>query len=180
MKNILFAVVLLCIAGYLGNTLYQKWQSGDWFNGSEEDPISFKAKKYPVQMLIESQDGRQIEIRLIARNAEYIQFERELDGERFVYPIDQLVAATRRQVLAYPDTGIINAGKHVADGGLDLDEAHIEQLREEISKVDKEIHSLSVKSTTSVSKTERRTIMRQIEDLNAQRLVLENKIAARK
>lgn len=191
MKNFLLSIVFLGIAGFVGMTLYEKWRAGEWLSGSDlgdsssvisdvEDMGDGVSYRYPMDVAIESIDGRELSIKLIARNETHIQFDRHTDKQRFVYPIADLVPASRKLVKNFPNQGLIDAAKHVGENGLEFGDAYVEQLREAIRRIDEKVAALYLELGKTDSKTAKRTIGRKLEDLNAERVDLEGEILERK
>lgn len=170
---------------FVGMTAYEKWSAGDGLsdsNTADSDVIELvddTVYSYPTNVDIESIDGRQLTIKLIARNGTHIQFDRLTDQQRFVYPIADLVPASRELIEKFPNKGIIDASKHVGEGGLEFADAYIEQLREAIRRIDEKAAALEREYSQTDSKTAKRTIVRKLEELKRERFALTAKIAER-
>lgn len=176
------SIVFLGIAGYFGMYLYESWRDGDWLKSgpaAEQSEAAEEQLAYPARLNIKSTDGRELSIKLVARSSTHIQFERELDGERFVYPLAQLVTASRQLVEAYPNSGLEDAGKHIGESGLGFEDAYVEQLREGIKRINEKLEKLNLDYQKTESKTEQRTIYRKVQDMTRDRTNLEAKIAER-
>ncbi|HAV14415.1 MAG TPA: hypothetical protein DCX06_13130 [Opitutae bacterium] len=182
MRNFLISIVFFGIAAYIGFIAYNGWSLGDWFGGSakEVEVEAAEVFSYPGYLEVESSDGRTIEIKLIARNETHIQFERTTDSKRFTYPIASLVAESRSEVLKYPISVLIDAGKHIGEAGIGLEDAYVEQLREAIRRIDEKAVDLNATLSSSQSITEKRTILRKLEEMRSEKNELEAKIAERK
>lgn len=184
MKNFLISILFLGVAGYVSMHLYESWRAGDWLkegaDAAEGIIGSVEELSYPARIEIENIDGATIAITLLARNASHIQFKRSIDEKPFVYPIVQLVSGSKGLVEKYPNTGLMNAGDHIGDFGIELGDAHVEQLRVGIRRIDEKIHRLKLDFSKNEGKTARRTIYRKIQGLERDRVNLEIEIAERK
>jgi hypothetical protein len=189
LKNFLLAIIFMGLTMYLGYELYERSQGFDW-NSSDEAAESVESveaaeateapqRSLPDEIQIARTDGTSLEIRLTARNATHIQFERLSDGQAFTFGIAALDAASKKRVLEYPETGLSVADAPLRSGELTLESAHIEQLREAINRIDIKLRDMELEHTASKSKTERRTLKRQAEDLYVERSALEADIAQR-
>ncbi|MEN8662770.1 MAG: hypothetical protein ACN4GF_00915 [Lentimonas sp.] len=182
MKNFIVAVLFLGVAAYFGMLLYDSWSNGDWLKSEavvEEAVVAEVVLSYPAVLDIQSSDGREMSIKLIARNGTHIQFDRIVDGERYVYPMDKLVPQSRARVEAYPSLGLIEVGKDALGGDLNLEDTYVQQLRDAIRRIDDKIKSFSVDFEITQSSTDKRTIVRKLQLLESERLELLSKIAER-
>jgi hypothetical protein len=174
-KNFLLAIIFLGLASYFGYELYQRAKSADFWNAVDSN----EELTHPDEIEIQRNDGEAIKVRLIARNASLIQFERLSDGQVFTFEIDQLDPASQERVLKHPNTGLSDSDELLRRGQLTLEGAYIEQLREAISQIDSKLSEMQLKYNASYSKTERRTLKRAAEDLEVERQELEAKVAER-
>jgi hypothetical protein len=60
-----------------------------------------------------------------------------------------------------------------------VDDNYVQQLRVAIARIEADIRNMEIKYAASSSKTERRTLKNKAEEMNADRLQLEAKIAER-
>lgn len=179
MKNLLFAIIFIGLTVFLGYKLYEGGGSFDWFGGDKEPEETNVRRNFPDEIEIVRKDRSRLNVLLTARNATHIQFERLSDGAEFTYEIAGLDADTKKRVMQYPDSGLSNVVEVLRAGGVSLDVAYIEQLREAISEIDAKIKDRKRRQSISQSKTERLTLKREIEDLERDRKELEAKIEAR-
>ncbi|MGJ8653336.1 MAG: hypothetical protein ACSHX8_08685 [Opitutaceae bacterium] len=185
MRNFLLSIVFLGIAGFVGMTLYEKWRAGEWLSDSDsvepviEEAVEKVVYSYPMDVEIESIDGRELSIKLIARNDTHIQFDRHTDQQRFVYPIAELVTASKQLIENFPNYGLVDAGEHIGEKGIEFGDAYVEQLREAIRRIDEKVVALHLEFGQTDSKTAKRTIARKLEDLQRDKNSLVAKIAER-
>ena len=163
---------------YLGYVLYERSQleDDDIPEQRNEDVAEQKGRAFslPDDMTIVRKDGSSLEIRLKYRTTTEIYFERISDGETFQFSIDQLDETTRELVERYPvlKSSIPSRTSAVEDN-------YVQQLRVAIARIDADLREMEVKYAASSSKTERRTLKNKAEEMNADRLDLEAKIAER-
>lgn len=151
---------------YLGYELYERARTDDWFGGAEEEPVKVQGSlSYPAVVEITSLQGRDLKVRLTGRNDVQIQFERLSDGETFVYEINDLSPDSRTLVREYDNVGLSGTEALFREGKVTLESVHVEQLREAISRIDQKLEVLESRYSSSQSKTERRTIRREAEEL---------------
>ncbi len=170
LKNFLFAMIFMGLTMYLGYALYERSQL-------EDDDVAEqkgRALSLPDVMTIVRKDGSSLEIRLKSRTVTEIHFERISDGETFQFSIDQLDDTTRELVERYP----------VLKGSISfrasaVEDNYAQQLRVAIARIDADLRDMEIKYAASLSKTERRTLKNKAEEMNADRLQLEAKIAER-
>ncbi len=168
---------------YLGYVLYERAQNSGMESVSDNSAPSGSNQapevlSYPSEIYIARADGSSLDIRLMGRSATEIEFERLSDGATFTFGIDQLDLDSQTRVREYPVTGLTE----IEDAQLaptTVEVAYLEQLKEAIAKIDAKIKELELKYSASQSKTERRTLRRQAEDLYVERKELEAKIAER-
>ncbi|MGZ0654396.1 hypothetical protein ACWPKS_02210 [Coraliomargarita sp. W4R72] len=181
MKNFLFAIIFLGLTMYLSYELYQRSQKEDADDMQQVERVNEAAAlTYPSQIQIARADGSSLDISLTARNSVYFQFERLSDGQAFTFAIDQLDQASQERVLQYPDTGLLITNELIQSKQLTTEDLYVEQLRAAISKINMGIQGIELKFNNSQSKTERRTLKNQVEELLKERGELETKIAERK
>ena len=197
MKNLLVTILFLGIASYVGLLLYESWGKGDWLtqkvsetgddkSATNTGPMALSVEdevaslSYPANVSIESLDGRKIDVILVARSASDIQFERSADGQYFTYPLNELVDESRAMLLAYAETGLIEGVSQSTDTSVTLSDHYSAQLEERITKIEKLIQSKRLQFDATPSKTEKRTLIRQMEKLVRERADLSQKLAVRK
>jgi hypothetical protein len=178
LKNFLFAMIFMGLTMYLGYALYERSQLVD-DDVAEQRDDDFAEKKdrafiLPDDMTIVRKDGSSLEIRLKSRTVTEIHFERISDGETFQFSINQLDETTRELVEQYPATmGSIPSRTSA------VEDNYVQQLRVAIARIDADLRDMEIKYAASLSKTERRTLRNKAEEMNADRLELEAKIADR-
>ena len=178
LKNFLLAMIFMGLTMYLGYALYERSQlEDDVVAEQRDDDVSeqkSRAFSLPDNMTIVRKDGSSLEIRLKSRTVTEIHFERISDGETFQFSIDQLDETTRELVEKYPSTmgSIPSRASAVEDN-------YVQQLMVAIARIDADLRDMEIKYAASSSKTERRTLKNKAEEMNADRLQLEAKIAER-
>jgi hypothetical protein len=186
LKNFLFAMIFMGLTMYLGYVLYERSQLEDddvaerrddgVIGQINDDFVEQKGTAFslPDDMTIVRKDGSSLEIRLVSRTKTEIYFERISDGETFQFSIDQLDETTRELVERYPALkgSIPSRASAVEDN-------YVQQLRVAIARIDADLRDMEIKYAASSSKTERRTLKNKAEEMNAERLQLEAKIAER-
>ena len=155
---------------YLGYVLYERSQL-EYDDVAKQEGRAFGL---PDDVTIVRKDGSSLEIRLKSRTTTEIYFERISDGETFHFSIDQLDETTRELVERYPvlKSSIPSRTSAVEDN-------YVQQLRVAIARIDADLRDMEIKYAASSSKTERRTLKNKAEEMNADRLQLEAKIAER-
>jgi hypothetical protein len=163
---------------YLGYALYERSQlEDDDVSEQNDDDVSeqkSRAFSLPDDMTIVRKDGSSLEIRLKSRTVTEIHFERISDGETFQFSINQLDETTRELVEQYPATmGSIPSRTSA------VEDNYVQQLRVAIARIDADLRDMEIKYAAASSKTERRTLKNKAEEMNADRMELEAKIADR-
>ena len=171
MRNIILSLIFIGFAGYAAKILY------DNFNYSENGFLE-KTYAYPDKITVINKEGSKIQITLLGRNSRYLKFQKK-ESNTFVYPINSLSEKSQALVMKYPESGIDDVSSYLSSSDIELKDAYIIQLEEEIRKLNKEIESLEARANAATSKTERRTIERKIEALIKEVSELESKIAKR-
>ena len=133
---------------------------------------------YPAAVNIKNSVGREMMVTLLARSGTHIQFTRP-DGEEFVYPISSLDLAAQTLISNYPNDGIKNAVAYMDQGSLKLGDLYVQELEKRIREIDKKVEGLSRGYASSNGNTEKRTIRREVEKLQAERVDLQSKISDR-
>lgn len=172
MKNLVSFLIFICIAVYTAVLVYDKFISDD-------SAFFEKTYTYPDQITVRNDEGSAIQITLLGRSADYIEFERK-DGSQFAYPIKSLNEKSILLVMKYPETDIKNMSSHLSNGSIKLDDAYTMQLTEEIHRIEAKIERLDVKAGATQSQTELRTLERKKESLYEEIAVLKSKIAERR
>jgi len=186
LKNFLFAMIFMGLTMYLGYVLYERSQLEDddvaerrddgVIGQINDDFVEQKGTDFslPDDMTIVRKDGSSLEIRLKSRTKTEIYFERISDGETFQFSIDQLDETTRELVERYPVLKGSTPSRASA-----VEDNYVQQLRVAIARIDADLRDIEIKYGASSSKTERRTLKNKAEEMNAERLQLEAKIAER-
>ena len=175
MRNLFMSVIFLGIVGYLGSILYERALL------SEDEVVTEVVEgvyAYPASVVIKNAEGSEMMVTLLGRSGTHIQFSRE-DREEFVYPIDSLDSAAQALVRQYPNGGIKNAAVHMAKGSLEVGDLYVQELEKRIREIDKEVADLSRKYGSSNGNTAKRTIRREVERLQAEKVELQGKISER-
>ncbi len=133
---------------------------------------------YPAAVNIKNSVGREMMVTLLGRSGTHIQFARP-DGEEFVYPISSLDLAAQTLISKYPNDGIKNAVAYMDQGSLKLGDLYVQELEKRIREIDKKVEGLSRGYASSNGNTEKRTIRREVEKLQAERVDLQSKISDR-
>ena len=168
MRNLILALFFIGITVYgtkvfLDNFAY----SGNGFLRKSYD--------YPDAIEITNQEGTEIPITLLGRSSKYLEFENK-DGREFVYPIHSLSEESQRLVMKYPENGIKNVALHLSSGNMELNDVHLMQLKDQVRKIRDKIGQLSAKADITQSETEKRTYERDIERLQEEAALIEEKI----
>ena len=178
MRNLIISIIFLGIVGYLGTMLYnQAFLSKDQDEQIEALSGSH-VYSYPAAVNIKNAVGREMMVTLLGRSEMHIQFARQ-DGKKFVYPISSLDLAAQTLISKYPNDGIKNAVAYMDQGSLKLGDLYVQELEKRIREIDKEVEDLSRGYASSNGNTEKRTIRREVEKLQAERVDLQSKIADR-
>ena len=166
------------IVGYLGTMLYdQAFLSKD----QDEQIESLSGShlySYPAAVKIKNAVGREMMVTLLGSSGTHVQFARQ-DGEEFVYPISSLDLAAQTLISKYPNDGIKNAVAYMDQGSLKLGDLYVQELEKRIREIDKKVEGLSRGYASSNGNTEKRTIRREVEKLQAERVDLQSKISDR-
>jgi len=177
-RNLIISIIFLGIVGYLGTMLYnQAFLSKDQDEQIEALSGSH-VYSYPAAVNIKNAVGREMMVTLLGRSEMHIQFARQ-DGKKFVYPISSLDLAAQTLISKYPNDGIKNAVAYMDQGSLKLGDLYVQELEKRIREIDKEVEDLSRRYASSNGNTEKRTIRREVEKLQAERVDLQSKIADR-
>jgi len=172
------SIIFLGIAGYLGSILYQNSIAEDSFLPVVGGQSTISIFTYPDRIEIQSADGREVMVTLLGRSAKHIQFARS-DGQEFVYAIASLGAKSKELVSKYPNLGIKNSHEYMAKGEMSLGDLHIQQLQQVIRNIEEELVRYSAEHEVSMSKVERRTIERKMQDLMLERVEIQRQISER-
>ena len=91
-------IVLLMMAALIGGVGFYGWKvlSAD---GAQDDADT----AYPVEMTINSADGRELEIELLGRTGTTIHFTRKADGKRFAIELSSIAEEDRGRLEAMPE-----------------------------------------------------------------------------
>ena len=169
MRNLILFLIFLGIAGYAAKILYEKF---------EYSSLVEKTYAYPDEIKIENQNGSKIQVTLLGRNSNYLEFKQK-DGQKFIYPIRSLSEKSQILVMKYPNNGIEDMTSYLSSGNIEMNDVYIIQLEDEIHKIEAEIERLESKANATRSQTELRTIGRKIDELREEIAELKEKIARR-
>ena len=175
MKNTITALLFFGSAVVLAYFLYERFQAG---NDAEAPEDQITALTYPEDVEIVRKDGSRLDIRLTGRNASHIQFERLSDNLSFVFPIVELDTPTQQLILSYPERGFIKPETNEPEVET-LESQYVEQLKNEIDKIDRKLRDLQVSYATTQSQADRRAMDQVAQKLKAERLQLSAEIAKR-
>jgi hypothetical protein len=117
-------------------------------------------------------------VTLLGRSGTHIQFARQ-DSQEFVYPISSLDLAAQTLIGMYPNGGIKNAAMYMDQGSLEIGDLYVQELEKRIRGIDKEVEDLSRGYASSNGNTEKRTIRREVEKLQAEKVMLQGKVTGR-
>ena len=171
MRKLIISIIFLGIVGYLASMLYDR----AFLSKAQDDGHVYS---YPAAVKIKNAVGREMMVTLLGRSGTHIQFARP-DSQEFVYPISSLDLAAQTLISKYPNDGIKNVVINMDQGSLELGDLYVQQLKERIQGIDKEVENLSRGYASSNGNTEKRTIGREVEKLQAERVELQGKIADR-
>lgn len=177
MRNLVLSFLFVCVAVYVGALLFER----NMTEGKSEvvEPLEVEAQP-PSDLMIESVDGRILEVELTARNSEAVQFIRKSDGESFVYPLEKLTEESRELVESFT-LAPLDVEKELSESAAPtLDEIYIEQLEEKIAEINEELARLESEFRETPSMTSKRTIKRKAEELARERESFRKTIAERK
>ena len=103
--------------------------------------------EFPARMDLQDAKGKTIKVVLLSRSRTQIRFLREGDRSEHVYPISNLDPLSRKEVEAFPVTGIdLGSDGNPSAGGLTRDEIYIEQLRKANQQMKEDILMLQLKA----------------------------------
>lgn len=192
MKNLVGALLFLALAFYVGSELYERAKGKDWLGapfGSREkstrkslpskDSVprspsirDWEAPAYPARMELSNADGRQLRVTLLGRDRTHIYFLRHGDDEQFSYAIEDLDTASREKVSAYPESQM----NHKQKESRKLHALHVRNLEEQIARINERSSAIKKEHRQSGSQTERRTLLREYEQLQQKRLAFEKEM----
>lgn len=195
MTNLIGAIIFLVVAFFVGTELYERAKEQNWLgapsakgeqygpNGEKSLPSKGRVPKsppirdwespsYPVRMELSNSGGQLLRVTLLGRDKTHIFFLRHGDDKEFRYAISDLDEGSRNKILVYPES----RAREIKDQNRKLHALHVQSLEEEVGRIDQ--RSLTVRKAykSTKSKTERRTLMREYEDLQKERLALEMEI----
>ena len=159
------------IVGYLASMLYDR----AFLSKAQDDGHVYS---YPAAVNIKNAVGREMMVTLLGGSGTHIQFARQ-DSQEFVYPISSLDLAAQTLISKYPNDGIKNAVAYMDQGSLKLGDLYVQELEKRIREIDKKVEGLSRGYASSNGNTEKRTIRREVEKLQAERVDLQSKISDR-
>ena len=183
MKELIGALIFLALTFYVGTELYERAKDKDWLSaptsGSEVDIVTvpkpppvkdWEAPSYPAKLELYNKDGRGLRLNLLGRDSTHIYFLRFEDDREFSYSIEDLDEASRRKVRAFPESKLDDKQN------LKLHALHVQNLENKMRLIDERMSAVDKEYRISNSQTERRTLMREFEELEQEYLALENEI----
>lgn len=120
---------------------------------------------FPAELSLKNKAGAELEVTLLARNHELVQFMRQSDQFNFLYPITELDAASQKAVLQYPDRGLIQPENFLKNQSISLQQVHSESTRVELENVGKAIRVLSAQRNAIEDRASTRGIQDEIDRL---------------
>lgn len=132
---------------------------------------------YPHEISLINLEGLALEVKLLARNSQYIQFERLLDGSEHLYLIESLDPASQEQVLRFPETELTLSTENLNVGKLTLNEVHVQSLRGSIKKLDDKLSFLKRSLGSGVDSARARAINHEMSEIRQEKAVLLARIA---
>jgi hypothetical protein len=178
MRNLIISIIFLGIVGYLGSMLYDR----AFLSKAQDELVEAQAVghvyAYPSAVNIKNAAGLEMMVTLLGRSGSHIQFARQ-DSQEFVYPISSLDLAAQTLIGMYPNSGIKNAAMYMDQGSLEIGDLYVQELEKRIRGIDKEVEDLSRGYASSNGNTEKRTIRREVEKLQAEKVKLQGKVTGR-
>lgn len=171
MRNLILSFIFLGLAGYGAKIAYDRfvYNEGNFFE---------KTYTYPDTITVKNEEGSKIRITLLGRSRKYVKFEKK-SGREFVYPISSLSEQSQAVIMKYPESGVGDVSFYLSSGDMELKDVYITQLEEEIRKIEDKKNRLKAKASGTQSRTELRTIEREIEALDEEIAELRDAIASR-
>lgn len=177
-KNYLFVFIFIGVALYSGSILLEKFTNFDWFKSEGDTPVltiyQGPTHSYPGDEVLRNIDGNQLDVTLIGRDSDNVEFIRKGDGKRFVYAISKLDAKSQELLSLYPIIGITNSASGSTDS---LRLINIRNLETEVQTIDDQLSRLKLKIQSTVSTVEARTLTNKYNDLVGRRADLLDKLA---
>ena len=179
MRNFVISIIFLGGVGYFGSILCERMLFSE--DGTEQVEVEAVGHGYvyPENVVIKSADGREMMVTLLGRSASHIQFIREDDGQEFVYPINSLDLDAQALVSRYPNVGIQNGSEYLEKGSLEVSDLYLQEMEKSLRKIDEKIQDLSRAFAGCSGNTERRTLRREMERLEVEKVKLQRKISGR-
>lgn len=165
MKILRYLLILLVLLGLTAGISFYFMQ--DRLNPDTLQTLQTNKQtyKFPVELSLQNKAGTALEVTLLARNHELVQFMRASDQVHFLYPINQLDEASQKTVVLYPDNGLINPEKFLQDQSISLKQVHAESTRAEIKKLAPQIQRLSAERNAAADRASQRGIQDEIDRL---------------
>ncbi|ADE54729.1 hypothetical protein Caka_1710 [Coraliomargarita akajimensis DSM 45221] len=182
MRNLFLSLIFFGAAIYVGSILFDRFSASD-ANGAEEtlSPVgegSDAILSYPADLTLEHKDGRRIDVTLVGRSSDTIQFQRAGDGRMFEFPIADLTKRSQGDVRGFPVSGYTSTRASSGTESVSSVQAlHEQNLKKRIAQIDAECVQLEQGYRASHSTVERRTLMRKYEDLQRERQGLQEDLA---
>ena len=149
------------------------------FSLIKENISAPQVRSFPSDETFSNKDGTELQIRLTARNHEFIQFIRISDEKTFIFPIEDLDPASQAIALSYPNIGLKDSADYLSDKTLSLEQVHIESLREQIGKWNDQVEKLQAKLELTESQSAQRSLLRDIKLIQTKIAGLESDIIER-
>ena len=194
MINLIGAVLFLVVAFFVGTELYERAKDQDLFGplsgivdfGSSSDdgqnglpskdstPKSpsirdWVAPTYPARMELVNSEGQPLRVTLLGHDRTHIFFLRHGDDKNFRFAIEDLDKASQEKVNNYPESPMSSTQQE----NRKLHALHAQSLELAIERIDQRLHAIRKEHKNCNSKTQRRTLMREYEELKQERLAFE-------
>lgn len=153
----------------------------DYFDDPEivevDPPIVEQVYRYPDMVTLKNRNGAEVEVILIGRSETAVQFKRQSDSKSFIYKLSELDDATRALLEKYPETEV-TLSEASANKPLSLDEVQVEALKDSIRKLNANLAYMDRELRKDIDGIEKRSIQLDMEEIMAERSVLEAKLSA--
>ncbi|MGC6455948.1 MAG: hypothetical protein ACON39_05320 [Coraliomargaritaceae bacterium] len=133
----------------------------------------WEAPSYPSRMELVNVEGQQLRVTLLGRDHTHIFFLRHDDDKKFRYKIEDLDIQSQEKVKKYPESPMSPRQQE----NRKLHALHAQSLEEEIDRIDQRLLSIRKEHKKSNSKTQRRTLMREYQELQQERLAFELEVS---
>lgn len=159
-KYIIAGVLMVMLAGILIWSLLRP--------EAPEEVVPEELLEYPHEMTLTDLEGRSLDVIIIARNEDTVQFDRVIDNARFKWPIANLIEENREIILRLPNTGLIEnpAGRitiAALNSGSKPSESWVDQRRNVIRRLQHDIAQLHYQQAIATDRAHRQALGREIE-----------------